>query len=101
MHSDHSNNGGGHDSAPNAEILSILRTIQENQKKQDNRMAEIENMCCDYHYQDDYDDYGDFNVDPGTSGEHYETASRKRASEDVDTCTDNRYVNAGQKPKVK
>lgn len=53
VHSDHSNNGGGHDSAPNAEILSILRTIQENQKKQDDRMAEIENMCCDYQYQDD------------------------------------------------
>eukprot|EP00105_Crassostrea_gigas_P034950 XP_019919098.1 PREDICTED: uncharacterized protein LOC109617440 [Crassostrea gigas] len=100
VHSDHSNNGGGHDSAPNAEILSILRTIQGNQKKQDDRMAEIENMCCDYQYQDDYDDYGDFNDDPGTSGEH-ETASKKRTSEDVDTCTDNRYVNAGKKLKVK
>uniref|UniRef100_K1R762 Uncharacterized protein n=1 Tax=Magallana gigas TaxID=29159 RepID=K1R762_MAGGI len=27
VHSDHSSNAGGHDSAPNAEILSILRTI--------------------------------------------------------------------------
>lgn len=32
-------------------------------------MAEIENMCCDYQYHDDYDDYGVFNDDPGTSGE--------------------------------
>lgn len=63
-------------------------------------MAEIENMCCDYQYQDDYDDYGDFNDDPGTSGEH-EPALKKRASEDVDTCTDNRYVNAVKKLKVK
>uniref|UniRef100_A0A8W8NGD0 Uncharacterized protein n=1 Tax=Magallana gigas TaxID=29159 RepID=A0A8W8NGD0_MAGGI len=48
-------------------------------------------MCCDYQYQDDYDGYGDFNDDPGTSGEH-KPASRKRASEDVDACTDNSYV---------
>lgn len=27
VHSDHSSNDGGHDSARNAEILSILRTI--------------------------------------------------------------------------
>lgn len=59
VHSDHNSNGGGHDSAPNAEILSILRTIQENQRKQDDRMAEIENMCCDYQYEDDYNDHND------------------------------------------
>uniref|UniRef100_A0A8W8P3I4 Uncharacterized protein n=1 Tax=Magallana gigas TaxID=29159 RepID=A0A8W8P3I4_MAGGI len=74
---------------------------KENQKKQDGRMAKIENMCCGYQYQDDYNDYGDFNDYPGTSGERYKTASRKRASEDVDTCTDNGYANGGRKLKVK
>lgn len=57
-------------------------------------MIEIENMCFDYQYQDDYDDHDDLHDDPGTSAEHYEAALRKRASEEVDT--DNRYVNAGK-----
>lgn len=54
-------------------------------------------MCCDYQYQDDYDDHDDLYDDPGTSSEHYEANLRKPTSE-VDT--DYRYVNDSKKVKV-
>lgn len=92
--------GGGHDSsAPNNEneILNILKAIQENQKKQDDRMTELENLY-DYDYQEYEDRQDDTPDEPGTSGE---AASRKRALDEILTDTDNKYVNAGKKLKVK
>jgi hypothetical protein len=80
------------------EIMNMLKAIQDSQKKQDDRMTELENMCSYDYYE--FDDSQDVSCDElgtsGTSGE-LDVASEK--------CTlnesDNRYVSVGKKLKVK